>query len=103
MSDPKVARGEVSGERPDLSQASEAGDGLGLLTREELATALKVSLRTVDRMLAEGEIMPVRLRGKLVRFYLPDVVRQLVATALTRKRGPGRENGSGAGNAKGEV
>ena len=57
------------------------------MTREELAEALKVSLRTVDRMVAEGEISAVRLRGTLVRFYLPDVVRQLVATAMTRKRG----------------
>lgn len=78
-------------ELPDLSRASEAGDGLGLLTKEELAAALKVGLRTVERMLAEGEITPVRLRGRLVRFYLPDVVRQLMATALTRKRGPGKE------------
>ena len=61
-----------------------------LLTREELAVVLKVSLSTVDRMLADGEIPQIRLRGSLVRFYLPDVVRQLVATALTRKRGPGR-------------
>ena len=61
-----------------------------LLTREELAVVLKVSLSTVDRMLADGEIPQIRLRGSLVRFYLPDVVRQLVATALTRKRGPGK-------------
>ncbi len=59
----------------------------GFLTREELAEVLKVSLRTVDRMLANGEITPVRVRTTLVRFYLPDVVRQLVATALTRKNG----------------
>jgi excisionase family DNA binding protein len=57
-----------------------------LVTREELAVALKVSLRTVDRMIAGGEIESIRVRGR-VRFYLPDVVRQLIATALTRKRG----------------
>jgi excisionase family DNA binding protein len=39
-----------------------------LLTRERLAEALDVSLRTVDLMLADGEITPMRLRGKLVRF-----------------------------------
>jgi excisionase family DNA binding protein len=43
--------------------------GMRLLTRDELAEALKVSLRTVDRMLAEGEITAVRMRGTLVRFY----------------------------------
>jgi len=38
---------------------------------------LKVSLRTVDMMLADGDITPMRLRGKLVRFYLPDVLHEL--------------------------
>jgi excisionase family DNA binding protein len=65
-----------------------------LLTREELAVVLKVSVCTVDRMLADGEIPHVRIRGTLVRFYLPDVVRQLVATALTRKRGRARVSGN---------
>jgi excisionase family DNA binding protein len=60
---------------------------LRLLTRTELAEALRVSPRTVDRMQAEGEITPVMLRGYLVRFYLPDVVRQLMARALVSKRG----------------
>jgi hypothetical protein len=31
----------------------------------------------------------VRLRGAIVRFYLPDVVRHLTATAVTRKHGRG--------------
>ena len=63
---------------------------LRLLTRRELADALRVSPRTVDRMQAEGEITPVVLRGFLVRFYLPDVVRQLMARALVSKRGCAR-------------
>jgi excisionase family DNA binding protein len=57
-----------------------------LLTREELAEVLKVSLRTVDAMVAAEEIPHIRMRGNLVRFYLPDVVRHLTATALTSKR-----------------
>jgi hypothetical protein len=58
---------------------------LRLLTRT--AEALRVSPRTVDRVQAEGEITPVMLRGFLVRFYLPDAVRQLMARALVSKRG----------------
>jgi hypothetical protein len=42
-----------------------------------LAAVLGVSLRTVDRMLAAEEIVPVRLRGWSVRFYVPDVVEAL--------------------------
>jgi hypothetical protein len=51
-----------------------------------LAQALKVSLRTVDVMLADGEITPMRLRRKMVRFYLPDVLRELREKAKTSKR-----------------
>jgi chromosome segregation ATPase len=36
-------------------------------------------------MLADGEITPMRLRGKLVRFYLPDVFQELREKAKTSK------------------
>jgi excisionase family DNA binding protein len=61
----------------------------GLLTRAGLAAALRVSVRTVDGMVAGNEIPSVRI-GSLVRFYLPDVVRHLTATAVTSKRGCAR-------------
>ena len=57
-----------------------------LVTTRGLAVALGVSLRTVERMLHDEEIEPVRLRGS-VRFYVPDVVRVLRGTTLTRKNG----------------
>lgn len=57
-----------------------------LVGRLGLALALGVSLRTVDRMLACGDIVPVRLRG-LVRFYVPDVVRSLSESSDVRKHG----------------
>lgn len=47
---------------------------------------LKVSVRTVDALVADQEITPVRLRGKLVRFILPDVLRELREKAQTSKR-----------------
>lgn len=61
-----------------------------LLTRERLAEALDVSLRMVDLLLADGEITPMRLRGKLVRFYLPDVLQELREKAKTSKRNVAR-------------
>ena len=61
-----------------------------LLTRVQLAEALKVSLRSVDLMLADGEITPMRLRGKMVRFYLPDVLQELREKAKTSKRSVAR-------------
>jgi excisionase family DNA binding protein len=57
----------------------------GLLTRAALAKALMVSVSTVDRMLADGEITPIRLRGKLLRFHLADVLAGLRERAQSSK------------------
>ena len=43
-----------------------------------------------NMMLADGEITPMRLRGKLVRFYLPDVLQELREKAKTSKRNVAR-------------
>ena len=64
-------KSETSDQRPDGREAA-AGDGL--VTRAGLAAALKVSVRTVDRMLETEEIKPVRMRGWSVRFFLREVV-----------------------------
>jgi excisionase family DNA binding protein len=85
------AEGEGAPASPEITITAP----LRLLTRTELADALRVSPRTVDRMQAEGEITPVMLRGFLVRFYLPDVVRQLMARALVSKRGCARKLDAG--------
>jgi hypothetical protein len=45
----------------------------------------------VDMMLADGEITPMRLRGKMVRFYLPDVLQELREKAKTSKRNCARK------------
>ncbi len=47
------------------------------VTRFELAQVLHVSVRTVDRMIAAGEIRVRRVRGKSVRFLQSDVERYL--------------------------
>ena len=43
------------------------------ITRLELAALLQVSVRTVDRLIASGEIPVRRVRGKAVRFLRADV------------------------------
>lgn len=55
---------------------AEAGTGQQLVTSRGVAAALGVSLRTVERMVHDEEIKPVRLRG-LVRFRLEDVMAAL--------------------------
>ena len=68
-------------------QGEASADGLpmrAVVTRTGLAEVLLVSVRTVDEMVAKGEITPMRPGGVLVRFYLPDVLRQLTAAAVAR-------------------
>jgi hypothetical protein len=54
-----------------------------------------VAGRGVEGIAASGgfdvdEITPMRLRGKLVRFYLPDVLQELREKAKTSKRNVAR-------------
>lgn len=58
------------------------------LTRRQLAALLQVSVRTVDEMVAAKEITPVRIRG-LVRFYLPGVLRDVLAETFRSGTGEG--------------
>jgi excisionase family DNA binding protein len=48
-----------------------------LLTKTEMGGWLQVSVRTVTTMMARGELPFVKLKGRLVRFYLPAVVNKL--------------------------
>lgn len=59
-----------------------------LLTPDELAKRLKVSVRTVYREQADGKLPGRTVRGKL-RFYWPDVVKALPAAPVTRMHGVG--------------
>ena len=53
-------------------------------TRFEFADALRVSVRTVDRMIADGEIRVRRIRGKAVRILRSDAERYLDGGSATR-------------------
>ena len=52
------------------------------VTRFELAALLRVSVRTVDRMIAAGEIPVRRVRGYAVRFLRSDVEQYLTREKL---------------------
>ena len=62
-------------------QASNSGSAPGpnplCFTRFEFADAFRVSVRTVDRMIAAGEIPVRRIRGKCVRILREDVEQYL--------------------------
>ncbi len=81
-------KAEVRRPNSEVAIQSEGTEGGRILvTRRGLAMALGVSLRTVERMLHDEEIEPVRLRGWSVRFYVPDVVERLVESGAARKNG----------------
>lgn len=44
-----------------------------LISRAEAATLLGVSLRTVDRLVKSGELKPLRVGKKTIRFMLTDL------------------------------
>jgi hypothetical protein len=69
----RSAKPESQSPKVEVRSEDVEGARSGLLTRAGLAAALRVSVRTVDRMVAFEEIPCVRLRA-VVRFYLPDVV-----------------------------
>ena len=43
-----------------------------LVTRREAADLLRVSIRTIDRMIIDGQLRPVRI-GRLVRIHASDL------------------------------
>ncbi|MCS3676234.1 excisionase family DNA binding protein [Salinibacter ruber] len=47
-----------------------------LLTREETANRLRISIRTLDDMADSGEIQPVRIRGRVL--YHPETIEAYV-------------------------
>ena len=72
---PAVREGEGQGEVGHF-QLSAFNPQL-FLTRRELAAVLKISVRTIDRLVADGELPVHRLGRKVVRFYLPEVVQAM--------------------------
>ena len=89
-----LARREICGLMSRLEaikmDGCSGGDAEGLLTRRELAQALRVSLRTVDQMLADEEITPVRLRdhrNHAVAPPAPIVARRMVAKRVGARMG----------------
>lgn len=52
------------------------------LTKAQMAGALQISVRTLNGMMARGEIAYWRIGGRLVRFRVEDAVRRMNETVL---------------------
>jgi len=59
-------------------QMKRAGEQPELLTQEEVAALLKVTVRTVERWQHEG-VLPYLRMGHAIRFHWPSVVQHLIA------------------------
>jgi len=86
-----------------LSSARSGGEGIAglgvearapglVLTRAELAAVLRVSVRTVGRMVTTGDLPVMELGEDLVRFYLPDVLEALRSGKRKFGRRAGQSN-----------
>lgn len=60
-----------------------------LLTKQQAAAELTVSLRTIDRMLADGKLTPRRIGPRLVRIDCAEI-EQIKTGRKPRRRTPAR-------------
>lgn len=67
---------------PTPSEAQPVSDGIGLLTTREVADALHVHPRTVQRLVERGELAVVRL-GAAIRFDPAELVRFIAERTRT--------------------
>ncbi len=54
------------------------------LTKEQMAAALQVSVRTLNGMMERGEISYYKIGSKLVRFRLEDALKRMGETVLVQ-------------------
>ena len=55
-----------------------------MLTKEELAPRMKVSVRTIEQWQHDGHLPYLKL-GQVVLFYWPEVVKHLIANFTVRR------------------
>jgi excisionase family DNA binding protein len=60
----------------------EIGQGVVGLTKAQMASVLQISVRTLNGMIARGEIAYWRIGRRVVRFRVEDAVEQMNATVL---------------------
>ena len=89
------------------AERHESVQGDELLTKQELAARLKVTVRTVENWQQEG-LLPYLKISNTIRFYWPDVVAQLSGKLVTQPSGATRarwgarkESASSTGNGGG--
>jgi hypothetical protein len=62
-------------------------DGIVALTKGQMAAALQISVRSLNGMMARGEISFWRITPRLVRFRVEDAVKRMNQTVLVAADG----------------
>ena len=58
--------------------------GVVCLTKAQMAAALQVSVRSLNGMMARGEIAYFKIGSRLVRFHLDEALKRMNETVLNR-------------------
>lgn len=70
-----------------------------MLTKEELAQRMKVSVRTIEQWQHDGHLPFLKL-GQVVLFYWPDVVKHITANFSVRRSAQSTADAIGNGGAR---
>jgi len=68
--------------RKEQSLAELQARGVVGLTKAQMAAAIQVSVRSLNGMIARGEIAYWRIGKRLLRFHIEDAVRRMNETVL---------------------
>lgn len=74
-----------SGEGAGLTLADLQVRGVVALTKTQMAAALQISVRSLNGMMARGEIAYFKIGSRLVRFHLDEALKQMNETVLVRE------------------
>jgi hypothetical protein len=70
------------GEQP---RTQDVPAGVVCLTKEQMAAALQVSVRTINGMMARGDIAYFKIRPRLVRFGVEEALKRMRERVLVRE------------------
>ncbi len=79
----KNQRSEVRGQKEAPGSLSELqARGVVALTKAQMAAALQISVRSLNGMMARGEVAYFQIGSRLVRFRIEDALKRMSETVL---------------------
>ena len=73
--------------RRQLSVGELRAKGVVGLTKAQMAAALQISVRSLNGLMARGEVAYWRIGERLIRFHVEDAVRRMNETVLVAAEG----------------